>query len=78
MSGPRECLKCGGRTESGYILDCGKVALQQVWVDGRPKETFLSALNDEVNISGRTILKVATMRCTRCGFLESYACDLGE
>lgn len=78
MSGPKECLKCGGRTETGYLLDRSNLLMQQSWVQGSPRETFLSDWNDAVKVSGCKTLNVMTMRCTRCGFLESYACDLDE
>jgi hypothetical protein len=67
------CSKCGAHMELGYLLDRGdhNVSGIATWIEGQPRRGLFGALK----ISGRRRLQVATMRCERCGFLESYAPD---
>jgi hypothetical protein len=39
------------------------------WVAGQPERSFWQTTKTK----GRLTLPVATLRCTRCGFLHSYA-----
>lgn len=66
-----DCPKCRGRMEDGFVIDRGDTTYTRVaqWVEGEPEGTFWLG----VNLKGRRILNVRTHRCTRCGFLESYA-----
>ena len=43
--------------------------LQSAWVEGPPTSSFWTGLR----MRGRERLPVTTMRCIKCGFLESYA-----
>jgi hypothetical protein len=56
--------------EQGYVLDQahGAVRLPQ-WVAGEPQYSWLRSLK----LWGKEKLDVATYRCRRCGYLESYA-----
>jgi ribosomal protein S27AE len=70
MPQPKQCPKCGGSMEEGFVLDRshGGVAVAS-WVE-RPPETSLWT---GIKLGGRTQSRIATWRCGRCGFLESYA-----
>ena len=64
------CPKCDGRMEPGYILDRSSSVLRQSrWVEGEPAPSFWTHLS----VQGHPQLPVTTLRCTRCGFLESWA-----
>ena len=56
--------------ERGYILDeaYGKRIVAQ-WVSGEPEKSIWTGLKTR----GKDKLDVATYRCRRCGYLESYA-----
>lgn len=55
----------------GYIVDRGESGARRVnqWIEGAPQKSFWQGLK----LGGRRQLDVATWRCGRCGFLESYA-----
>jgi hypothetical protein len=65
-----DCPKCGGAMEEGFLLDRthGGVGAS-AWVAGVPEKSFWTGLK----LKGRAQLPVATWRCRRCGYLESYA-----
>jgi hypothetical protein len=68
-----ECPKCGARMEAGYILDVAHGAnLQSQWVEGPPDRSRWTGLK----LKGRRKLPVTSYRCSRCGFLESWATGL--
>jgi hypothetical protein len=56
--------------ERGYILDesYGSRTVSH-WVLGEPEPSMWTGLK----IRGEDKLEVATYRCRRCGYLESYA-----
>jgi hypothetical protein len=56
--------------EPGFVLDWthGGVA-QSSWVDGVPVPSIWTGLK----LKGHERVPVTTYRCTKCGFLESYA-----
>lgn len=62
------CPKCGGSMAEGFVLSerQGMRAVSS-WSEGAPQETWFG-----IKLKGKPI-KVQTWRCTRCGFLESYA-----
>lgn len=65
-----ECLRCHARMEPGFIADAthgGK--LQETWGPGVPDVGFWTGLKT----NKKTLIPVTTMRCPRCGALESYA-----
>lgn len=56
--------------ETGFLLDhTHGGTTQSSWIDGHPKRSFWVGLD----LKGRRRLRVTTYRCTRCGFLESFA-----
>lgn len=71
MSAPKECLRCRGPMEPGFVLDRGhhSVAQTQDWVEGEPERSFWTGLKTR----GKEKVPVRTFRCERCGYLEAYA-----
>lgn len=65
------CPRCGGRFQEGFILDRGDHGSQGLatWVEGQPEKSFWTGLK----LRGRARYGIMTLRCTQCGFLESYA-----
>jgi len=69
MRGER-CSKCEGEMEEGFLLDSTHNAVRVAhWAEGAPAYWFLKVLK----MKGRRRLPVRTLRCRRCGFLESFA-----
>ena len=72
-----ECLRCKGEMEAGFTGDQGNngnFMTVQVWYSGRPQWSFWRGLK----LKGRRQIYVQTMRCTSCGYLESYALGAGS
>lgn len=66
----RECPKCSGRMEEGFTLDQRRNGLTlATWVEGKPQKSFWTGL--KAPRAARH--PIATFRCSRCGYLESYA-----
>lgn len=65
------CPKCNSTMEAGVMLDRGHgdVLNASEWLEGVPEKSFWSG----VKTKGKERIKVETYRCTRCGYLESYA-----
>ncbi len=57
--------------EQGFLLDHshGGILIQNSWVGGLAEKSMWTGLK----VKGRDQLPVITWRCTRCGYLESYA-----
>lgn len=56
--------------ETGYLLDNTQGGYAAgTWVSGLPERNMWTGLK----LKGRTQLSIITYRCTRCGYLESYA-----
>ncbi|MBS0242958.1 MAG: hypothetical protein JSS20_12335 [Proteobacteria bacterium] len=70
---PTTCLRCQGPLEAGFLLERGHSnhLTVQEWVAGEPKKSWLIGLKTK----GERMLPVDTLRCTRCGRLESFAKD---
>ncbi len=65
-----DCPKCNGKMAEGFLLDLSASGPTQIkWVDGAPTPSFWTG----INLKGHELIPVSTHRCTRCGFLESYA-----
>lgn len=67
-----DCIKCGGRMEPGFMSDStyGANVLSQ-WIEGVPIVSKWVGLK----LKGRRKIATSTKRCTRCGYLESYAIE---
>ena len=65
-----KCPKCESQMEEGFILDNSYGArLQSEWVEGEPEVSRWTG----VRLKGHEHVPVVTLRCVRCGYLESYA-----
>ena len=66
-----ECIRCHVLMEKGFIPDIGHGGYsQQRWCPGEPTSGFWTGLK----VKRRESIPVAaTLRCPRCGYLESYA-----
>lgn len=70
MSGMPECLRCKTPMEKGFVADGNRSGdAQQRWDAGEPVSTFWSGLK----VDRKHELPVITLRCPKCGMLESYA-----
>ncbi len=57
--------------EPGFLIDHAhaNMGTEQEWVEGDLEKRFWSGIRTK----GRERFGVRTFRCTRCGYLESYA-----
>jgi predicted nucleic-acid-binding Zn-ribbon protein len=63
------CPKCAGDLQEGFILDMSYAARWvSSWVAGKPEKSYAG-----IKISGKEQHSIQTFRCTKCGYLESYA-----
>jgi hypothetical protein len=64
------CPKCQSSMVAGFVIDKehGGSRVSR-WVEGPPEKSFFG----NVKFRGRQPVEIATWRCTRCGYLESYA-----
>jgi len=70
MNEPLECIRCHTPMEPGYVPDNVYSGFQQqFWAPGHPIRSFWKGLK----MKKEEILPVATFRCPKCGYLESYA-----
>lgn len=67
---PHSCPKCQGAMAEGFVTDktYGAIGVGE-WVEGAPVKSIWQGLK----LRGKTKYNVQTWRCSRCGFLESYA-----
>ena len=70
MRAPTECLRCKGSLEPGFIVDNTQhhSTRTQRWFEGEPEKSFWTGLKTK----GLRYHEVRTLRCTRCGYLESF------
>ena len=69
-SSPKNCPKCEAMMEDGFIRDNthgGNLASE--WIEGQVEKSFWVG----VKTKGKTHYQIRSYRCSRCGFLESYA-----
>ena len=67
---PPKCGKCGADTLEGYIPDEDhNQYTPPIWVAGKPEFGIFGG----AKIAGLETHTIRTFRCTKCGFLESYA-----
>jgi len=65
-----KCAKCGAAMEEGFIPDETDGARQvALWVAGRPEIGWFTG----AKIGSRETHPIHAFRCTKCGYLESYA-----
>lgn len=70
MMQQNRCPKCEGAMGAGFVLDATYGAnTVGTWIEGAPVKSIWTGLK----LRGRRRLPIETWRCTRCGFLESYA-----
>ena len=70
MASPKQCVKCGGSLEQGFVLDTthgGRIVSQ--WVPGAPVKSFWVG----TKVPEKKLIPIAAFRCASCGFLEQYA-----
>ena len=66
----KTCPKCQSIMVQGFVADFANGSvIVSTWVEGPPKKAFWTT----TKIEPRKKLPVATFRCSKCGFLESYA-----
>ncbi len=70
---PPKCPKCAAEMEPGFVIDkgmpgSGSSSIPE-WADGVPERSIWTA----VKLRGHERHPVSTFRCSRCGYLESYA-----
>jgi hypothetical protein len=66
----RTCVKCGGRTEQGFVVDSADGGASKVagWMEGAPVKKWYGLKTSKLRK-----LDIESWRCTKCGFLENYA-----
>ncbi len=65
-----ECLRCHTPMEPGFIADATYGGnMQEQWGPGEAKSSFWTGLR----VNRKTLVPVTTLRCPKCGALESYA-----
>ena len=71
MHDPKQCPKCDGRMEQGFILDFahGGARLVSQWAPGEPHKSFWMG----TKLPEDKLIPIGTFRCESCGYLESYA-----
>jgi hypothetical protein len=71
------CLRCQGVMETGFTVDTSTNGGRLVgsWMAGEPEYStfFGKVLPVLAKMKGRAAIHTVTYRCTRCGYLESYA-----
>lgn len=56
--------------EEGFLLENAQHAYGTTrWIEGAPEKSFWQGLRTK----GKRQLELTTYRCTRCGYLESWA-----
>lgn len=64
------CPRCDGRMAEGFVLDHGYGTTHiSTWQAGEPRKSFWQGVK-QVKAEQKP---VSTLRCDRCGYLESYA-----
>lgn len=70
MAGSRTCPKCQASMAEGFVLDRSDSGRGvSSWIEGTPQKSMWTG----IKLKGRTMIEIATWRCSSCGFLESYA-----
>ena len=65
-----ECLHCKVVMEEGLIVDASYTNfVRQKWMAGQPEQKLLGGLK----VDRDQLIPVKTLRCPKCGYMESYA-----
>jgi len=73
LNKPVTCPKCEGQTQEGFVMDRahgGGVVVSR-WVAGIP----VSSIWTGTKVGDKQQYPIQSFRCSRCGYLESYAND---
>ena len=66
-----ECIRCHTRMENGLVGDLRQGGYsRQNWYPGEPSESFWAG---GLKMDAKLMIPVSTLRCPKCGYLESYA-----
>lgn len=67
---PSRCPKCSGEMVQGFTFESeGPKRMVTTWVEGAPERSVLQSAKAPADKR----VPVGTFRCSKCGFLESYA-----
>jgi hypothetical protein len=70
MNQTLECLRCHTKMEAGFVPANTHAGFQeQNWCPGEPEPSFWMGMKLEKD----SIIPIRTLRCPKCGYLESYA-----
>jgi len=71
MPQPSQCPKCGGSMAEGHVMGRTSSSIPALgsWVEGKPERSIWTGLK----YKGKSRMDLAAFRCTRCGFVETYA-----
>lgn len=65
-----KCPKCQHELEEGFIADVASGGVfTSKWVEGAPEKSVWTGTKTK----GKRKVEILTLRCTNCGYLESYA-----
>jgi hypothetical protein len=64
------CPKCNGEMVQGFLFESdGPKGMVSSWVEGAPEKSWFGS----AKVPKEKCIPVGVFRCSRCGFLESYA-----
>lgn len=67
---PTNCAKCGGPFVHGFTVELTNgPPMVGFWVEGEPRKSWLGLSLP----SRKEWIPIATLRCSACGYVESYA-----
>lgn len=73
MTGTLKCLRCHADMETGFVADRWEYGFtEQRWSPGKPTKGWAG-----IKMKKKPLIPVRTLRCPKCGYLESYALSEG-
>jgi len=71
MQSDKQCPKCGGVMQEGFIPDYSHHNFSRTakWQSGEPQKSFWYGINTKDSPQ----YEIKSHRCKGCGYLESYA-----